>query len=136
MPHLQFEFNRQISDEIKQKLSANVMRLFADVMGTGTDHIGITIREVGTHGLALGRVKDPEAGIAFVNADIRGGRSQEQRRKLALGFMDEIHTLCEIPNANMYVIFTEHPGENFHLHERVLSSWQAGEDPVGNPPEM
>ncbi len=131
MPHLQFEFNRSISDEVKQKLSANVMRLFADVMDTGTDHIGITFREVGTHALALGRVQNPEEGIAFVNADIRAGRSAEQRRQLALGFMEEIHTLCEIPHANVYVIFTEHPGESFHLYERVLSSWQVGEDPMG-----
>lgn len=131
MPHLQFEFNREIPDTVKQQLSANVMRLFADVMDTGTDHIGITYREVGTHGLALGRVENPEEGIAFVNADVRSGRSEKQSRKLALGFLDEIHALCEIPRENMYVIFTEHPGESFHLHERVLRSWQAGEGPMG-----
>lgn len=130
MPHLQFEFNREVPDATKQKLSANVSRLFSDVMDTGKDHVGITIREVGTRGLALGRVEHPEDGIAFVNADIRAGRSLEQRRSLALGFMEEIHTLCEIPCENMYVIFTEHPGESFHLYERVLSTWQAGEDPV------
>lgn len=132
MPHLQFEFNKQVPDAVKQQLSANVMRLFAEIMDTGTDHIGITFREVGTHGLALGRVQNPEDGIAFLNADVRSGRSKEQRRKLALGFMNEIHALCEIPHENMYVIFTEHPGEDFHLHERVLSSWQAGEDPMGS----
>ena len=74
---------------------------------------------------------DPEEGIAFVNADIRGGRSQDQRRELALGFMEEIHTICGIPHSNMYVIFTEHPGESFHLHEQVLSSWHSGEGEGG-----
>ena len=64
MPHLQFEFNREIPDATKQKLSANVTRLFSDVMDTGRDHVGITIREVGTSGLALGRVEHPEDGIA------------------------------------------------------------------------
>jgi phenylpyruvate tautomerase PptA (4-oxalocrotonate tautomerase family) len=130
MPHLQFEFNRKIPDAKKQQLTANVMRLFADVMDTGTDHIGITFREVGTNGLALGRVEEPEAGIAFVNADIRSGRSPEQRRRLALGLMNEIHALCNTPVSNMYVTLTEHPGDSFHLYERVLSSWQAGEDPM------
>ncbi len=131
MPHLQFEFNREVPDAVKQQLSANVMRLFADVMDTGTDHIGITFREIGTHGLALGRVRNPEEGIAFVNADIRGGRSPDQCRALVLGLMDQIHALCEIPLENMYVIFAEHPGESFHLYDRVLSSWQAGEEPMG-----
>ena len=95
-------------------------------------------REIGRRGLFCGslvrsapsrsqRRKSPKHGD--VNADIRGGRSSEQRRKLAIGFMEEIHTLCEIPLENMYVIFTEHPGESFHMYDRVLSSWQVGEGP-------
>lgn len=131
MPHLQFEFNREVPDDIKQTLAENVMRIFARVMDTGTDHIGVTFREVSTHGLALGRVSNPEEGIAFVNADVRAGRSPEQRRNLALGFMKEIHKLCRIPSANIYVIFTEHSGESFHLYERALSSWKAGEELMG-----
>ena len=130
MPHLQFEFNREIPDATKRQLSTNVMRLFSEVMDTGTDHIGITFREVGTYGLALGRDRKPEDGIAFVNADIRSGRSVEQRRELALRMMNEIRLLCNIPIANMYVIYTDHPGESFHLHERVLSSWLDGEQPL------
>jgi phenylpyruvate tautomerase PptA (4-oxalocrotonate tautomerase family) len=109
MPHLQLEFNRPVPEDVKKKLAQNLMRLFADVMATDLDQIGITLREVGTYGLALGRVQRPEEGIAFVNADIRGGRSTEQRRKLAFRFMEEIHSACEIPHANMNMIFTEHP---------------------------
>ena len=109
MPHLQLEINRPVPEDVKQKLAQNVMKLCAEVMQADLDHIGITLREVGTYGLALGRVRNPEEGIAFVNADIRGGRSPEQRRKLALGFMEEIHSLCEIPQENMNIVFTEHP---------------------------
>lgn len=108
MPHLQLELNRQIPETVKKALTQNVIRLCADVMQVDRNQIGITLREVGTYSLALGRVNDPEEGIAFVNADIRGGRSPEQRRKLALGCMEEIHSLCEIPQQNMNIVFTEH----------------------------
>lgn len=130
MPHLQFEINTRVSDEVKRELAGSVQTLFAEVMDTGVDHIAITIREYGLYNLYLGRVKDHEQGIALVNADIRAGRTQEQRRTLALGFIRELQRLLSIPPENVYVTFTEHKGEDFHLNERFLASWQPGEDPL------
>ena len=51
-------------------------------MDTGTDHISISIREFSTYNLSIGRVKEPEKGVAVVNADIREGRTMEKRRTL------------------------------------------------------
>ena len=31
---------------------------------------------------------------------------------------------------NQYVTFTEHKGEDFHLVEKYLASWESGEDPL------
>jgi phenylpyruvate tautomerase PptA (4-oxalocrotonate tautomerase family) len=130
MPHLQFEINKKVSDEEKKALAMRVMELFSLVMDTGTDHIGISIREYDTFNLFMGRVKDNKAGVALVNADIRAGRTMNQRRKLALGFMDILNGLFFIPHENIYVTFTEHKGEDFNLHERFLSDWSEGEDPL------
>jgi len=132
MPHLQFEFNFAADAENKQKFSSKIMNHFSEIMDTGTDHIGVTIREFQNNGLFLGRVKNPDELIAFVNADIREGRLYEQRRKLALAFMKEINELFDVPLFNMYVIFTEHKGEDFHLYERALKSWKEGEDPLND----
>ena len=101
-------------------------------MDTGTDHISISIREYGTYNLSIGRVKEPEKGVAVVNADIREGRTMEKRRTLTLGFMKIILELFNIPVENMYVTLTEHKGEDFHLFEKYLASWQAGEDPLAD----
>ncbi|GAB1535509.1 hypothetical protein ADMFC3_11400 [Geovibrio sp. ADMFC3] len=130
MPHLQFEINRKISDDEKKALAERVKELFSLVMDTGTDHIGISIREYDTYNLFIGRVKNNKEGVALVNADIREGRTVNQRRKLALGFMDILNSLFFIPFDNMYVTFTEHKGEDFHLYERYLASWHEGEDPL------
>ena len=130
MPHLQFEVNRTITDSEKISFAAKVRELFAEIMQTGIDHISISIREFSTHNLSIGRVKEPEEGIALVNADIREGRTLQQRRDLALGFMKLLNESLNIPTTHIYITLTEHKGEDFHLFEKYLSNWQAGEDPL------
>ena len=132
MPHLQFEINRNLSEAEKISFAKKVRRLFSEVMDTGTDHICISIREFDTYNLSIGRVRDPQQGIAVVNADIRKGRTLEQRRTLTLGFMDLLYETWRIPKTQMYVTLTEHKGEDFHLLEKYLSSWQDGEDPLAD----
>ena len=130
MPHLQFEINRKVPDATKVAFAARVRQLFAEVMDTGTDHISISIHECGTHDLSIGRVKQPEKGVAIVDADIREGRTIEQRRNLALGFIALLNELMNIPREHVYITFTQHPGEDFHLAERYLADWVEGEDPL------
>ncbi|MES9974314.1 4-oxalocrotonate tautomerase family protein [Candidatus Thiodiazotropha sp. LNASS1] len=130
MPHLQFEINKEITDIEKQAIASQVCSLFAAVMDTGTDHIAVSIRELGTHNLSIGRVKEPEKGVAVINADIRDGRNIEQRRTLALGFMEILHKTLDIPKQHIYVTFTEHKGEDFHLFEKYLANWRQGENPL------
>jgi phenylpyruvate tautomerase PptA (4-oxalocrotonate tautomerase family) len=55
MPHLRFEINRTISDAAKVALAEQVRQLFANVMGSGTDHISISISECGTYDFSIGR---------------------------------------------------------------------------------
>jgi phenylpyruvate tautomerase PptA (4-oxalocrotonate tautomerase family) len=132
MPHIQIEINKTLTDTDKQRLAREVNQLFADIMATGTDHISLSIREFDTWSLSLGRVSQPQAGIGLINADIRAGRTLEQRRALTLGFIDLLHQCLAIPKAHIYVTLTEHPGEDFHLHEKYLASWQPGEDPLND----
>ena len=132
MPHLQFEINRSLTDKSKIEFAENVRQLFSETMDTGTDHISISIREFGTYNLSIGRADEPEKGIAVVNADIREGRTMKQRRTLTLGFMDLLEDAWNIPKEQMYVTLTEHKGEDFHLLEKYLASWQEGEDPLAD----
>jgi phenylpyruvate tautomerase PptA (4-oxalocrotonate tautomerase family) len=130
MPHLQIEINKTISDKLKVEIASRFKKLFSDIMDTGTDHISTSIREFGTYNLDIGKVKDHTQGVGLVNADIREGRTLQQRRSLALGFMQALNEVLEIPREQMYVTFTEHKGEDFNLKERYLASWEEGEDPL------
>ena len=130
MPHLQIDINKSLSDVTKTNIANQFKTLFSNIMNTGTDHIATSIREFGTYNLDIGRVKDHELGVALVNADIREGRALEKRRALALGFIEILNDLANIPVKNIYVTFSEHKGEDFHLHELYLHSWKDGDDPL------
>ena len=130
MPHLQFEFNFPLNDNDKKEFAEEIKQLFSRVMDTGCEHIAITLRSYERYALALGRATSAADGIAFVNADIRAGRSPKQKRQLCLQFMHAIERRWQVPLQNMYVILSEHPGEHFHLHDRVLDGWSEGEDPL------
>lgn len=130
MPHLQFELNFTPERSEKATFAEAIRNHFATIMSTGTDHIGITFRCYAPDDLVFGRAGD--GPIAFLNADIRLGRTAEQKRQLALAIMDEISARWEVAKEHVYIIYTEHDGPDFQLSDRVLPSWQAGEDPLND----
>ncbi len=130
MPHLQFELNFSPAAEEKTAFAAAVCDHFAAIMSTGTDHIGITFRCYDHADLVFGRAGN--GPIAFLNADIRVGRTAEQKRQLALAIMDEISARWGMAKEHIYIVYTEHDGPDFQLSDRVLPSWQTGEDPLND----
>ena len=133
MPHLQFELNFTPSPDEKRRFAAAVVRHFADVMDTGTDHIAVTLRCFAPEDLTFGRAAPSGGRTVFVNADIRGGRTRDQKRRLSLAYIDEAARTFGVAREAVYVILTEHDGEHFQLSDRVLPSWSPGEDPLGDP---
>ena len=130
MPHLQFELNFTPERSEKAMFAEAIRNHFATIMSTGTDHIGITFRCYAPDDLVFGRAGD--GPIAFLNADIRLGRTAEQKRQLALAIMDEVSARWEVAKEHVYIIYTEHDGPDFQLSDRVLPSWQEGEDPLND----
>ena len=129
MPHLQFEINKKIENKTKEEFINEVMSVFSEVMDTGTDHIAISIREYDKYSLSIGRanIKDD---ICLMDLDIREGRTIEKRRELVLRYMNLVKKLFNVEERNQYVTITEHKGEDFHLVEKYLGSWETGEDPL------
>lgn len=134
MPHLQLDLNFAPAARQKERLARAMVRHFAEIMDTGTDHIAITFRCYRKGDLVFGRAGKPSAKMAFLDADIRKGRTADQKRRLALAFMGELEKTWRVPQRNVYVVYTEHDGENFQLDDRVLPSWSGGEDPLAGPP--
>ncbi len=133
MPHLQFETNFPATADEKTRFATAVVRHFSEIMDTGTDHIAVTLRCFGAEDLTFGRARAGGRTV-FVNADIRLGRTRDQKRRLALAYIDEIARAWQVAKEAVYVIFTEHDGEHFQLSDRVLPSWSKGEDPLADTP--
>jgi 5-carboxymethyl-2-hydroxymuconate isomerase len=129
MPHLQFEVNKRVTNETKDKFVNEIRECFSVVMDTGIDHIAVSIREFDKYNLTIGRA-NPTDDICLMNLDIREGRSIEKRRELALRYMDIVNRLFKVDTKNQYITFTQHSGEDFHLIEKYLDKWQTGEDPL------
>lgn len=129
MPHLQFEINKKVSDESKEEFVELIRKTFSEIMDTGTDHIAISLREYDKYSLTIGRA-DVNDDICLMNLDIREGRTIEKRRELALKYMEIVKETFGINSKNQYITFTEHKGEDFHLVEKYLASWESGEDPL------
>ena len=128
MPHLQFDLNFSPDARDKERFSSAVVQHFARVMDTGTDHIAVSLRCCAREDLVFGRAKD--RFIAFMNADLRKGRTPDQKRRFALAVIDELERVLKVPRESVYVIFTEHDGPDFQMHDGVLPSWTSGEDPL------
>ncbi|MGM0518634.1 MAG: tautomerase [Campylobacterota bacterium] len=129
MPHLQFEINKKVYNETKEEFAKQIRDAFSEVMDTGQDHIAISLRQYDKYSLSIGRANSNE-DICLMNLDIRQGRTIEQRRELALRFMDIVKNSLKVDSKNQYLTFTEHKGEDFHLIEKFLASWESGEDPL------
>lgn len=129
MPHLQFEINKKIPNNIKEDFIKEVMSSFSKIMDTGTDHIAISIREYDKYSLSIGRANIND-DICLMNLDIREGRTIEKRRALVLEYMSLCKNLLGVNEKNQYATLTQHTGEDFHLIEKYLDYWKEGEDPL------
>ena len=58
MPHLQFDINKKLNSKDKNKFCKYIRNNFGKIMKTGTDHVAISLRELGKDSLSLGRAKD------------------------------------------------------------------------------
>lgn len=125
-PHLQLETNQALTDDGRARFVDWMTERYAETMETGTGHVAVTVRELDRPSLALGRAPAGEP-VGLLNADVRRGRSYEQRRAFAEAVIDRMGEWLDVPREHCYVVYTEHPGEDFVLAEGPLGSWSEEE---------
>ncbi len=126
MPLLQFETTLSLSDEEKTAFADRVTDLYTTEMATTAGHVAVSIRERETADLHLGRAVD--GPLLFLDAEIRRGRPFERKRAFALATMDYVGETFDVPDENMKVVFTEHPGEAMMGVDRVGGEWGETDD--------
>ena len=129
MPHLQFDINKKLNSKDKNKFCKYIRNNFGKIIKNGTDHVAISLRELGKDSLSLGRAKDNEY-VCFMNLDVRVGRSVKQKRELVKSYIKGVNQFFGIKKENQYITFTLHNGRDFNLYEKSLENWLKGDDPL------
>ena len=129
MPHLQFDINKKVSSSQKKKFHDYVRFEFSRIMKTGTDHIAISLRELESDSLTLGRSNYKDS-VCLMNLDLREGRTLLQKRNLVTSFMDGVDSIFGIKKKNQYITFTSHSGKDFNLIEKSLKDWVKNDKPL------
>lgn len=65
--------------------------------------------------------------MVVLEADVRKGRPQEQRRQFAVAFIEKLHDEWGISHANLKVVYTEHEGSHMMGYDRVGGEWDAAD---------
>ncbi|MFA9426434.1 4-oxalocrotonate tautomerase family protein [Natronorubrum sp. A-ect3] len=121
MPLLQFDTTVSLSADEKTAIAERVTELYTTEMATTAGHVAVTIREHDSAALHLGRAV--EGPLVFLDAEIRQGRSFDRKRAFAVATMTYLGETFDIPDKNMKVVFTEHPGEAMMGVDRVGGEW-------------
>lgn len=127
MPLLQFDTTVEMSVEEKRSFADAVRTSYSRRMQTGTGHVAVAIRPREAEELSIGRQTDDDR-LLFLDAEIRTGRTFEQKRSFALEVMDLAADEFGVPEPNMKVVFTEHEGRQMMGYDRVGSDWNPDEE--------
>ena len=130
MPHLQFDVNKELNNEQRKVFVEYVKSVFSEIMKTGVNHIAVSLREFPKYSLTLGRAELGDF-VCFMNLDVRNGRTNKQKRQLALKYMEGVKNILGIKLNNQYVTYTSHPGNDFNLYEKSLEEWTDSDNPLG-----
>ena len=129
MPHLQFDINKKLTNDQRKFFVNYVKSVFSEIMRTGVNHIAVSLREFPKFSLTLGRAKLGDF-VCFMNLDIRTGRTNKQKRELAIKYMEGVKEILGIKLNNQYVTYTSHPGNDFNLYEKSLKEWTDNDNPL------
>ena len=130
MPHLQFDVNKELTNEQRKVFVEYVKSEFSEIMRTGVNHIAVSLKEFPKFSLTLGRAELGDF-VCFMNLDVRNGRTNKQKRELAIKYMEGVKEILGIELNNQYVTYTSHPGNDFNLYEKSLKEWTDSDNPSG-----
>jgi hypothetical protein len=113
--HLQFEAVETLDERDVRSFTGRATDCHSELVDSGTDHVGVTVRD--DVSFALGRA-EPDAPVAVLSADVRAGRTVEQRRELAVTVIAELSDRREVATENACVGHAGQPGKDVHLRRR------------------
>lgn len=126
MPYLHLDLAKTYPPETKRELATRLCRLYAEVMQTQLWRPNVGIAELGADNLFhLG--EDSLESITMVLAEIRRGRSLDQRLELGRRIVDICAEVLGVPRKTVLVEFTVHTGEEMLRDGAWAGDWTPAE---------
>jgi phenylpyruvate tautomerase PptA (4-oxalocrotonate tautomerase family) len=126
MPYLRLDLAKIYPPETKRELATRLCRLYAEVMQTQLWRPNVGIAELGEDNLFhLG--DDGLEPITIVLAEIRRGRSLDQRLELGRRIVDICTEVLGVPKKTVLVEFTIHTGDEILRDGNWAGDWTDAE---------
>ncbi|ORA82436.1 4-oxalocrotonate tautomerase family protein [Mycobacterium malmoense] len=133
MPHLQLDTAGPYSVDVKREFARRLGVVYAQAMQTSADIVDVTIREHGPGG--VWRCGDEPHPSAVLSCDIRRGRTEEQRSRLADALVDVAVEILGADDRYFNVEFTQHDGNEIYsaveidgvVHRGFAPNWSRSE---------
>jgi len=130
MPYLHLDLAKTYPSETKRELASRLCHLYVDVMQTQLWRPNVGIAELGEDNLFhLG--EDGLESITMVLAEIRRGRSLDQRLELGRRIVDICSEVLDVPRRTVLVEFTVHTGEEILRDGKWAGDWTEAEASAG-----
>jgi phenylpyruvate tautomerase PptA (4-oxalocrotonate tautomerase family) len=126
VPYLHFDLPRHYPEQAKRELTADLGRLYADIMETRPAAVNVGFRELG-NGNVLRCDTTPPSEVVVVQCDVRRGRPPEQRARFADALVAVAAERLDWPADRFVVEFTEHAGDQMYRDGSLAGNWSPSE---------
>ncbi len=121
MPLLSLDTTYDPTPAERRDCTGTLTDAYTEEMQTTAGHVAVVARSHPPDAMAIGRAVD--GPLAFLDADIREGRPFELKRSFARRAMEYLVDTWGVPEPNLKVTFTEHPGQQLMGVDRVGGEW-------------
>jgi len=117
MPSIQIDLPLTIDAPTKQALAQRVGVSYAEIMQVGMDLLTVSVHDLGEGGVWRCHQSGPPTPSGLIMCDIRKGRTNEVRAKLAQSLIDICVEMFALNAVWLKVEFTQHDGDDmYHPH--------------------
>lgn len=118
MPHLQLDVSNRYPVAVKRTLAKRFGEVYAEIMQTTPDLVGVSFRELGDGGHWRYTYDEP-VPAAVLSCEIRRGRPPERRARLGRPLVDACVESLDLDPLLLTVELTQHAGDEIYGTQMV-----------------
>ena len=115
----------QLSLDQRQRVAKSITEIHHDLTLTPRFLVQVIFNELEPHSHYIGGA-EAEPDHIWIRADIRAGRTQEQKGRLLTRIVDDVCAISDVPRENVWACISDIPGTSIVEYGHILP--QPGEE--------